>query len=118
MSRITVPKLIAALVVVSAILAPAASARPVDTPAAVDVAQANLGDASRFVPPGVERTASGANPTAPSDAMSASASPLASSGFDWGDAGIGAAGALTLLGLGAGGALVARRTGRSQTAAS
>jgi hypothetical protein len=32
-----------------------------------------------------------------------------SSGFDWGDAGIGAAGALSLLALGAGSALVARR---------
>jgi hypothetical protein len=40
-----------------------------------------------------------------------------SSGFDWGDASIGA-GAVTLLGLGAGGALVARRTRRSHAPAS
>ena len=41
-----------------------------------------------------------------------------SSGFDWGDAGVGAAGVITLLGLGGGGALFARRTRRSHAAAS
>jgi hypothetical protein len=37
-----------------------------------------------------------------------------STGFDWGDAGIGAAGALSLLGIGAGAVVIARRSRRSQ----
>ena len=36
-------------------------------------------------------------------------------GFDWGDAGIGAAGMLTILGLGAGAVVVARRDGGHRT---
>jgi hypothetical protein len=36
-------------------------------------------------------------------------------GFDWGDAGIGAAGMLSILGLGAGAVVVARRDGGQRT---
>jgi hypothetical protein len=38
------------------------------------------------------------------------------SGFDWGDAGIGAAGVLSLLGLGAGAVVVGRRSRHSHPA--
>jgi hypothetical protein len=157
MSRITIANLIAAPVVVSAILAPAASAQPVDShlPATISVPSglnAGLGptngsEASPVVatPFGTEqattggpspaaatastiptRTPFGAEQFAPSGPTevpldgqtAASGTSAASSGFDLGDAAIGAAGAVTLLGLGAGGALVARRTRRSHVAAS
>ncbi len=46
------------------------------------------------------------------------AAPPASSNFDWGDAGIGAAGTLTLLGLSAGTVVLGRRLRHGQPATS
>jgi hypothetical protein len=110
--------MLTALLVAAAIYAPAASARPID----------------RVLPPGTvhgfqERTATPANaPTTLANARkqaaitrsvgpqsnSSSESPVQTGksspdGFSWGDAGIGGAAVFTLLSLGTGTLLVARR---------
>jgi hypothetical protein len=69
-----------------AVAAPSASAQPIDSHSLPTV-------------PAVQAT-----PTA------------SSSGFDWSDAGLGAAGTLSLLGLGAGGVLISRLTRSSNPA--
>jgi hypothetical protein len=100
MSHVTISRLIAALVVISAILVPAASARPIDSP--IGVAQATHAQTRTGIPPAE---------SAPSSGTSA-----ASSGFDWGDAAIGAAGTLIVLSAGAAGVVTFRRSrGRSHT---
>ena len=94
MSRTTIAKLIAAVVIVSAMLAPAASARYIDEPG-------NSASASQAYVPIVEPSGTDA----------------ASSGFDWGDAAVGAAGTLIVLSAG-GVAVVTRRSrGRGHTLA-
>jgi hypothetical protein len=62
-------------------------------------------------------SASGANLAAPSNATSAPAASTSSSGFDWGDAGIGAVAMLLFVSVGAGGLLAIRRNrGRGHAA--
>jgi hypothetical protein len=91
MSHVTVTKLIAALVVISAIFAPAAIAVP---------AESFLGPES-----GIQsQERSGSPPTAESSVA------VASTGFDWGDAAVGAAGMLVALSVGAAGVLTVRRS--------
>ena len=97
MSHITLSRLVALLVVVSAILVPAASARPVES----------------FL---------GESPA--SDSQTDIAAPVAiepkpaSGGFDWSDAGLGAAGMLVMLSAGAAGVVTVRRSrGRSHNLA-
>src|SRR6187551_2564735 len=51
----------------------------------------------------------GSGQTAPAAEVPSTATVSSPSGFDWGDAGIGAAGTISLLTLGAGSVLVARR---------
>jgi hypothetical protein len=119
MPRLAPQKTIAATMLAFAILVPGAHARPVDSPGvgtAPSSAPAHH-QQSGDLPLGVARTASGANPAAPSHVVSASAAPAPPSGFDWGDAGIGAGAALLLVSVG-GGTLVAirRSRGRSQPA--
>jgi hypothetical protein len=99
-----------ALLAAFLIAVPSATARPIDypSPGSPDtVAQSlpagiNGGFGPNFVagPPEIAQTATGDD---------ASSGKVASSGFDWGDAGIGAAAMLSLVGLGTGAALVARR---------
>lgn len=72
-----------AMLLATAIAAPSAGAHPADSPLPARAASDTAG-------PVVEARANG---------------------FDWGDAGIGAAGMLSLLGLGAGAVAVARRDG-------
>ena len=95
MSRFT-KKAIAALLVAAAITAPTASARPLD-PVRPPVAtyEAHVGVAG-----------SGLDSSGQSPVQTVTSS---SGGFDWGDAGIGAAAMLTLLSLGTGALLVSRR---------
>jgi hypothetical protein len=95
----------------TAIAAPGASARPIDSvlPAAAASAQP-AGVNAGFGPQG---PAPGTTQQAPT----ATASP-SSDGFNWGDAGIGAAGMLTMLGLGAGAASGLRRSRTSHPAVS
>jgi hypothetical protein len=88
---LVIKKATAALLVAAAICAPAAGARPID----------------RALPPGITHDAGGG--VADSSVPSVQTVETSSRGFDWADAGIGAAGMLTLLGLGAGGLLVSRR---------
>jgi len=87
-----------AVLVAAAIAAPSASASPAETllPSASNAGADAVG--APFAPQtqAVE---------APED-----------SGFDWGDAGIGAAGALSLLSLGAGAVVIARRSRSSHPA--
>jgi hypothetical protein len=96
-------RMLAALLVIAALAAPAASARPID----------------RVLPPGT--THETVNEGAPSQVGSVpvSVQPVdtSSDGFDWGDAGIGAAAMLTLLGLGTGALLVGRRSREQRSAA-
>ena len=92
MSRITICKLIAALVVVSAILAPSAGAQPIDL------------QRDSLVPVAHGKTQTGGQ--------------FDSSDFDWGDATVGAAGMLIVLSAGAAGVVTIRRSrGRGQTLA-
>ena len=95
MSRTTtILKLIAAIVIVSAILAPSASALYLDEPGS------DQPSASQTYVPTAEPNSSSA----------------ASSGFDWGDAAVGAAG--TLIVLSAAGVMTIRRSrGRAHTLA-
>ena len=93
-----IKKTTAALLVATAICAPAASARPID----------------RVLPPGTTQKAGDGVRVADSRIDTSSVPSVqtvetSSEGFDWGDAGIGAAGMLTLLSLGTGGLLVSRR---------
>jgi hypothetical protein len=88
---------LAALLVVAAITAPAASARPID----------------RILPPGTthETVRGGAQSQVGSSSVPAVQTVETSSdGFNWGDAGIGAAAVFTLLSLGTGALLVGRRS--------
>jgi hypothetical protein len=111
MLRSRAHKTIATLMVAFAILVPAAHARPVDSPGVGTApSSAQHHQPSSDLPPGVDRTASGANPTAPSNATNSPASSTSSSDFDWGDAGIGAAAMLLLVSVGAGGVLAIRRS--------
>jgi hypothetical protein len=95
MSRIKIPRLIVAALVLSAIVVPAANAQPIDPPGIAQPA-----------PAGVER----ATPVAPPPAESPEAID-SSGGFDWGDAALGAAGMLALGTAGAG--VVTMRRGRN-----
>jgi hypothetical protein len=91
-----IKKTTAALLVAAAICAPAATARPID----------------RVLPPGTTHDAGGGVADSrinTSSVPSVQTVETSSEGFDWGDAGIGAAGMLTLLSLGTGGLLVSRR---------
>lgn len=100
MSHITISKLVAALLVVSAILAPTAGARYFDEPG-TDGQAAHTGTYAS-IPPASE--------------PGPSATSAASSGFDWGDAAVGAASMLIVLGGGAAGVVTIRRNReRSQT---
>ena len=102
---LVIKKTTAALLVAAAICAPAASARPID----------------RVLPPGTTHDAGGAVADSRIDTSSVPSVQTvetSSEGFDWGDAGIGAAGMITLLSLGTGGLLVSRRNrerGRATT---
>jgi hypothetical protein len=78
-----------ATLTVAAIAAPGAGARPAD----------------QFLQAPTSQSAG----TGSGEANS-SATPASSNGFDWGDAGIGAAGMLSILGLGAGAVTVARHS--------
>jgi hypothetical protein len=82
--------LVAALLVVSAISATTAAAQPID-----------------YAPAGTHVAASGAQ--APRLVTVSRVDP-SSGGFDWGDAGIGAAAMLTLMGLGTGALVLSRRS--------
>jgi hypothetical protein len=119
MPRLTPQKTIAALMLAFAILVPAAHARPIDSPG-VGVAPSSdpaFHQVSGDLPLGVARTASGGNPAAPSHVVSASTAPASPSGFDWGDAGIGAGATLLLVSIGGGAIVAIRRTrGRGQPA--
>ncbi len=90
----------AAVLAAAAIMAPSAGATPIDEhlPAIVEV------------PAGVN---GGLGPSNGAEARQAGAVPAtqatSSTGFDWGDAGIGAAGMLTVIGLGAGAVAITRR---------
>jgi hypothetical protein len=92
----------AALLVAAAISAPAASAHPLDPirPAVAHDTGTGVGDSriDSSGPPPVQTVAS-------------------SDGFDWGDAGIGAAAMFTLLGVGTGALLVSRRSRERRPAA-
>lgn len=100
MSRTTRKATFAAVLAAVAIMAPSAGAMPIDEhmPGIVEV------------PAGVN---GGLGPSSGAEAQHAVAVPAtqatSSTAFDWGDAGIGAAGMLTLVGLGAGAVAITRR---------
>lgn len=90
---LVIKKAAAAVLVTAAVFAPAAGARPID----------------RALPPGTTHDAGGAVRIDTSSVPPVQTVETSSKGFDWGDAGIGAAGMLTLMSLGTGGLLVSRR---------
>jgi hypothetical protein len=112
------------------VVAPSAAfARPIDAPglgatpsaSTVQSPSSNVGpnpgevgtgpQSTPFAPVAIQRTASGANPVAQSQPVGNSPSvALASSGFQWSDAGIGAAAMLGFLSIGAAAVLVVRRS--------
>jgi hypothetical protein len=95
-------RMLAALLVVSAIAAPAASARPID----------------RVLPPGTtHETVSGEAHSPVVSSPPPVQSVETSDGFNWGDAGIGAGAAFTLLSLGTGALLFSRRSRERRPAA-
>jgi hypothetical protein len=96
-------KMLAAMLVVAAIAAPAASARPIDPVQPSVTAHVKV---SREVPSQISSTVPAVQTVESS-----------SDGFNWGDAGIGAAAMFTLLGLGTGSLLVARRARERRPAA-
>jgi hypothetical protein len=83
--------LLASALTAAALAAPAAQARPIDTPG-VGVNSSYTAGAT----PGVHQ--------------SSAQTTSAGSGFDWGDAGIGGVATLSILGLGVAGSGVARRS--------
>ena len=98
MSHITFSRLVALLVVVSVTLVPAASAQPIDS--FVGASPASHAQSDTGTPVAIESTSTGTS--------------AASSGFDWGDAALGAAGMLVVLSAGAAGVVTIRRSrGRS-----
>jgi hypothetical protein len=88
MLELTKTRTLGATLVVAAIAAPSAAAMPIDS-----------GHAAGHTPPPVTRTVE-----------------VRAHGFDWGDAGIGAAATLSVLGVGAGVALAGRRSRRQPAA--
>lgn len=100
MSSSTRKTTFAAVLAAAAIMAPSAGATPIDEhmPAIVEV------------PAGVN---GGLGPSSGAEAQHAVAAhatqATSSAGFDWGDAGIGAAGMLTLIGLGGGAVAITKR---------
>jgi hypothetical protein len=95
MSRKTKSTFTAALIVALALLAPAAQAQPINP---AESAQVQHGLSSTFTADAsAAHLGSGAPSTSTPD------------GFDWSDAGIGAGAMLTLIGLGAAGALAVGR---------
>lgn len=103
MSCTTKKATLAAVLATAAIMAPSAGAMPIDEQM-----------------PAVAEAPAGANgglgPSSGAEAQHAVAvhatQATSSTGFDWGDAGIGAAGMLTLIGLGAGAVAITRRGDR------
>jgi hypothetical protein len=108
MSRFINSTVLAALIVASALVAPAAQAAPVDPPIARDAVQP--------APVQSAQVQHGLTSTFTTDASSAavpgnvSSSRTTSDGFSWGDAGIGAGAMLVLIGLGTGAVLIPGRT--------
>lgn len=107
MFHVTITRAITALVIISAILVPAAGAQPIDPPGVgVAATQPNI-----VVPHGA-RTVSGfasleAQPTTSHPALSTGAR---SSDFNWGDAAVGAVGMLFVVSLSAAGVVTMRRS--------
>ena len=94
---------IASVLAAAAIAAPSAAAMPVDQHLIPPVT----------VPAGVNAGLGPSGEVNPSDAAAAGTTQAGpSTGFDWGDAGVGAAGMLTLIGLGAGAVAITRRSER------
>jgi hypothetical protein len=92
----------AAVLAAAAIAAPSASAIPTDSNAAKVI-----------VPAGVNAGLGPSNGEAAPDVANPTADQSVPNSFDWGDAGIGAAGMLSLLGIGAGAVVLTRRGRRS-----
>jgi hypothetical protein len=113
-----------ATIAVAAILTPAAGvASPVDPPLAYVSVSAPESQTADAPPLGVLRGTGGVNDATngvPVDStQTPTAAPAADSnqGFDWGDATIGAAGTLALLGVGGGVLFLSRRAGRQPAGA-
>ena len=100
-NKITRTTAVAAVLAAVAIAAPSAVAQPVDPPLPAGI-NAGLGPSSGLA--AIARPADDLPVAAPADS---------SGGFDWGDASIGAAGMLSLLGLGAGSVVLIRRSGHT-----
>jgi hypothetical protein len=90
MSHLRISRAIAALIVVSAILVPAAGAQPIDPPS---------------VPPAIQTQT---HSVAPVESVTADTSGPGQ-GFDWDDAAVGAAAALIVLSVGVAGVVTIRR---------
>ena len=111
----------ASIAALAAVAPAAATAQPIDPPVSSVNAVAPPPQPSNALPLGVVRATGGTNSTAGTGALEqpafGTAAATAKSGFDWGDAAIGATAMLVLLSGGVGLALVARRgRGRGQPA--
>jgi hypothetical protein len=103
MFEVTKARTVVGLLVAAAVAAPGAAAMPTDsTPGVAPGVVAATTDASG----GYDFAMA---PTPPARATTRIVEVRASSGFDWGDAGLGAAAMLSALGLGVGAVVVARR---------
>jgi hypothetical protein len=116
MSRINTGRTMVALMAVAAIFAPVATAKPIDSPlpGVSSVNAQQQPNPSDNLPTGVLRATGGAfdNGAAVQTAggSQASAAETPASGFQWGDAAIGAAAMLALLCLGTGVVLIGQRS--------
>jgi hypothetical protein len=113
-----------AAVVMAAIFGPAtALASPVDPPSAHVSISAPESQTADATPLGVLRGAGGVNDATAAVPVVSTQTPTArpaigqNRGFDWGDATIGAAGTLALLGVGGGVLFLTRRAGRQPVGA-
>jgi hypothetical protein len=113
-----------AAVAVAAIFGPAtAVASPVDPPSAQVSVSAPESQTADATPLGALRGAGGVNDTTTLAAVKPVQTPAggpatdSNRGFDWGDATIGAAGTLALLGVGGGVLFLSRRAGRQPAGA-
>ena len=109
MHRVTKTRTAVVLLAAAAIAAPSASAKPIDYPLPAGV---YAGSGS------INADDSGGSGTGGTSVALTRTVEGPSSGFDWGDAGLGAAGMLSMIGLGAGAVIIGRRSRRSHPAIS
>lgn len=112
MPRITRSKILPLTFVATALLAPVAHAAPIDPIAVSTGVPATFNETLAYHSSGLGSGVQGGGGSRPLDTLRAPAASPAASGFEWGDAAIGAAAMLTAVCLGAGTVSVVQRSRR------